>query len=82
MLGRASTRKIFLLKICNRACIKELLLLNILGKVATKKVVFAENDGQGMYIGISFNLKMLGGAHTKKFFPLKILDGAGIKNLL
>ena len=25
---------------------------------------------------------MLGGAGTKRFFPLKMLDGAGIKNLL
>ena len=34
-----------------------------------------------MYVGISFN-SMLGGAGTKKFFPLKMLDGAGIYNLL
>ena len=26
--------------------------------------------------------KILGGAETKKFFPLKMLDGGAIKNLL
>ena len=44
-------------------------------------VFFAENDRLGMYVGIFFYL-MLGRAGTKKFFSLKIFDGAGTKNLL
>ena len=41
--------------------------------------LFTENASWGMRVQISFNLLV---RVTQKFFPLKMSDGAGIKNLL
>ena len=70
MLGGAGPKKIFPLKMLDGAGIKNLLSVNILEggcyekppisqcvrRGWHKKALSAENDSQGMYVGICFNL--------------------------